>query len=396
MLLTLFAMVLFGALYEVGCTKYIANWFLTRRVIKGRPYVFLFVFYLACFALSSLISPIGSLLVLWPITLTLMEELEIEQCDAFWPYFFVGMFFVSTIGQPFFPFMGAQLVVVSAFQQMSGLMVPYGAYMVLNFIMCMIITVTYILVLKFLIRPDVSHLKKVDPDLIRKNNQLPPMNGQQKAFLILLPVYIILLLAPSFLPKTWPIVRTLFALGPCGVTVSVVVLFSIIRYKGRGLLDFKEVAYGQLSWGIFFMIAAAVYGANALSNDATGVKAFLLQALQPILGGRSEMVFVAILFTVALIITNFANNAAMAVVLMPVILAFSEQMHINPMPVAMGVGMMVFVAMLTPAASPHAGMMHGRKDIYTYGDIMRIGFPCCLMALAYYIFIGYPLAKLLF
>ena len=108
------------------------------------------------------------------------------------------------------------------------------------------------------------------------------------------------------------------------------------------------------------------------------------------------MVFVAIMFTVALIITNFANNAAMAVVLMPVILAFSEQMGIDPMPVAVGVTMMVFVAMLTPAASPHAGLMHGRKDIYETSDIMKLGFPICVVTLIYYIFIGYPLAKFLF
>ena len=34
-LLTLFAMVLFGAMDEVGDTKYIAKWFLTRKLFKG-------------------------------------------------------------------------------------------------------------------------------------------------------------------------------------------------------------------------------------------------------------------------------------------------------------------------------------------------------------------------
>lgn len=107
------------------------------------------------------------------------------------------------------------------------------------------------------------------------------------------------------------------------------------------------------------------------------------------------MVFVAIMFTTALIITNFANNAAMAVILMPVVLNFSDQMGINPMPVATGVILMVFVAMLTPAASPHAGLMHGMKKIYTTKDIMSVGFPICIATLLLYIFIGYPLCKML-
>ena len=212
----------------------------------------------------------------------------------------------------------------------------------------------------------------------------------------MLPLYILMLLLPSFIKADNFLINTLATMGTVGVTLFWCIVFCVIRYQGKAVLDFKEVAYKQFNWGIYFMIAAAVYGANTLSSETTGVKYFLLEALNPILGGKSEMVFVAIMFTVALIITNFANNAAMAVVLMPVILAFSEQMGIDPMPVAVGVTMMVFVAMLTPAASPHAGLMHGRKDIYETSDIMKLGFPICVVTLIYYIFIGYPLAKFLF
>ena len=180
-----------------------------------------------------------------------------------------------------------------------------------------------------------------------------------------------------------------------GVTIAWVILFLVVRVDGKPLLDFKEVAYKQFNWGIFFMIAAAVYGANSLSNPATGVSDWLVVTLRPLLGGQPEMVFVALMFTIALIITNFANNAAMAVVLMPVVINFSNELGISPVPVAMGVILMVFVAMLTPAASPHAGMMHGRKDLYSTKDILSIGFPMCAITLLMYIFIGYPLAKVL-
>lgn len=397
-LLTLFAMVLFGAMDEAGCTKYIARWLLTRKIINGRPYVFLAVVFLTCYVISGVagVGPITGLILMWPITLRLMDSMGVERCDKIWPYFFVGMFAVMTLAQPMLPFLGAQLVVTAAYGQMTGSMVPYAPYILLNFIMTMILLVVYLLVLKFIIRPDVSKLKGVSAEKLAAEQQLPPMVWPQKALMLMLPVYIIMLLLPSFIKVDNFFINLLAMLGPLGVTIVWCIVFSVIRYKGREVLEFKEVAYKQFNWGIFFMIAAAVYGANTLSNDATGVKDFLLHALNPILGGQPEMVFVAIMFTVALIITNFANNAAMAVVLMPVILAFCGQMGIDPLPVAMGVTMMVFVAMLTPAASPHAGLMHGRKDIYTTGDIMRIGFPVCIVTLIFYIFIGYPLAKVLF
>ena len=57
---------------------------------------------------------------------------------------------------------------------------------------------------------------------------------------------------------------------------------------------------------------------------------------------------------------------------------------------------MVFVALLTPAASPYAGMMHARKDLISFADILKIGFPLCIMAVVLYVVIGYPLAEFLF
>lgn len=319
--------------------------------------------------------------------------------EPFWKYFFVGMFAASTLSQPLFPFIGAQLIPYAAFQSMTAAMgnpmtIPMGPYMAVCMIMTALIMTIYIIVMKFIIRVDISKIKAIDPKMIEEQMPLPPMNLQQKLYLIMIPIYLIMILFPSFFPDNI-VGRALTFLGPLGVTVLWVCLFLIVRWNGKPLLDFKETAYRQFNWGIFFMIAAAVYGANTLSDAATGVPDFLVNTLTPVLGGRSETAFVAIMFTIALILTNFANNAAMAVVLMPVVLNFSNQIGINPMPVATGVILMVFVAMLTPAASPHAGLMHGMKNIYTTKEILTIGFPVCILALVMYIFIGYPLAKML-
>ena len=398
-LMVMFALVLFGAVHEVGDTMYIARWFLTKKVFKGRPFVFIAIFYVCCGVLSALLSPITSLIILWPIAISLTKTLGLTREDKIWSWFFVGMFLVSTLMQPFFPFMGAQLVPLSAFQGMTAQMgspmeVPMLQYMAVNLVMTTLIMTIYILAIKVL-RVDVSKLKAIDPAMIEVQMQLPAMNTVQKAYLIMIPFYIATLLLPSFLKGVSPVFAFLANLGPLGVTVLFTIIFLVIRVDGKPLLNFKEMAYRQMNWGIFFMIAAAVYGANTLSNDATGVVSFLIQVLNPILGGQSETGFVAIMFLVALLITNFANNAAMAVVLLPVVLAFSNQLGISPIPVALGVTLMVFVAMLTPAASPHAGMMHGRKDLYSTGEILKIGFPMCIITWALYSFVGYPLMKLL-
>ncbi len=397
-LLVILAMVLFGAVHEVGDTMYIAKWFLTKKIFKGRPFVFLAIFFLCCAVLSTLITPITSMIILWPIAMSVTKTLGIERTDKVWPWFFVGMFLVSTLMQPFFPFMGAQLVPLSAFQGMTAAMgnplaVPMVPYMVVNAVMTFLIMAVYMLAM-IVLRVDVSKLKAIDPEMIESQMNLPPMSKQQKAYLFMILGYLVMLLIPNFI-KGNPVSDLLAAMGSLGVTVFWILLFLVVKVDGKPLMNFKEIAYRQMNWGIFFMIAAAVYAANTLSSEVTGVTAFLIQLLNPILGGQSEMGFIAIMFTVALVITNFANNAAMAVVLMPVVLGFSAQLGLNPVPVAMGVTLMVFVAVLTPAASPHAGMMFGRKDIYSTGEILKIGLPMCIVTLIGYICVGYPLMKLL-
>ena len=139
-----------------------------------------------------------------------------------------------------------------------------------------------------------------------------------------------------------------------------------------------------------------MYGATALTNEVTGVKPFLVSLLQPILGGKPDFIFVLFILAFALITTNFANNAGMGVALMPIIIAFADQYPGVPAPaLAMTTTFMVFIAIMTPAASPWCGMLYSRNDV-TNNEIWKIGLPMCVIALLVYTFVGFPVAKVFF
>ena len=109
-----------------------------------------------------------------------------------------------------------------------------------------------------------------------------------------------------------------------------------------------------------------------------------------------DFIFVMLILGFALITTNFANNAGMGVALMPIIIAFADQYPGVPAPaLAMTTTLMVFVAIMTPAASPWCGMIYSRNDV-TSKEIMSIGFPICVISLIAYTFIGFPIAKIFF
>lgn len=391
-----FAMILFGGIEYVGCTQYFIRFFVTRKVINGRPFALYFMILLSSYMLAGLTNPVASLLILWPISTELLMEFGYKKGDKAFYSLIIGVLVSAALGQPMFPFKGAAMIVVGAYENLSQTTVPVLQYIAYNLIMSILILSTYIGFLKFVLKPDMSALKNVTTEQFEKN-KLPPMNFKQKSFMITMAVYIIVMILPCVLPKTFGIVKIINRIGVIGVNMICIIVLMILKDEGEAVLDFRAIARKSFNWNTYLLVAAAVFGANAISAEITGIKPFLIQSLQPLLGNKPELVFIFLILAFALITTNFANNAGMAVVLLPVIIAFAEQYPGVPtMALSMSVTMMVFVAFLTPAASPWAGMMFGRKDIINAKEILIIGFPVCISALLFYVIIGFPLAKFLF
>lgn len=396
-LVCLLGLVLFGALQYVGCTEYIAQFFLTRKFTEGRPYLFMFVFCLCPYLLSAMTTPPPILLLMFPITVSILERCGYKVGDKLFYSFICGVYLATTLGQPMLPFKGAEYVVVSAFQNSTGLEVNYGSYILYNIIMSIILLLVYFTFIRFVIRPDVSGLRELKVKDIQMK-KLPPMNLQQKTYFIMIVIFVVALLLPQFLPASAPGIGLLKRLGTLGVTVTAVAVLMIVRFEGKPMLDFPTLAkQGFFSWDVIFLVAGALYVCTALSNSELGIKAFLVQALNPVLGGRPMLMFIFLVLAFAITTTNFANNAGMAVVILPVIISFSELYpEINLTALSMTVCMIVFVALLTPAASPPCAILHAHRHLVSLKEIYKLFIPMFFIALLLYMFIGYPIATLLF
>ncbi len=395
-LVCMFGLILFAGVEYVGCTKYMARFFMSLKILEGRPYVFLFIFFLCSYVIAGLTNPLAAMLILWPIALEILENFGYKKGDKIFYTIICGVYLASTLGQPMLPFKGAQYMIVSTFEKISGLTVNFASFILFNWIMSIILLVCFLAIIRFLIRPDVEAFKKIKVADLTKE-QLPKMNPQQIAFFLMIIIYIAAMLLPNLLPKSIPFIALLSQIGLLGINVLCIVVLMIIPYKGKPMMDFRGIAKKSFSWDVFFLVAAAVYVCNAMTAESTGIKPFLVQLLQPLLGGKPELVFVFFLLAFAIITTNFANNAGMAVVLMPVVMAFADQYpSVELTVICMSICMMVFVALLTPAASPYCGILHARKDLVEYKEIMQLFLPMVVIALLVYTLVGYQIAKILF
>ena len=82
----------------------------------------------------------------------------------------------------------------------------------------------------------------------------------------------------------------------------------------------------------------------------------MLEMLQPLFGSGSGTIFVLCMGIVAVIMTQFINNTALAVALMPVVHTYCST---NGVSSELPVILITIASFLTPAASSTAAMLHG-------------------------------------
>lgn len=394
--LMLFAMILFGAIQHAGVTKYISRWFLTRKVINGRPVIFSLVFLYTTYVLAALSASIlPPLLLMWSILYDVLKDVGYKKGDKYTTIMVIGTMFGAISGQAAKPFTGSALMIVGAFEKVTKIQIDYLSYMLFGFIMSTLGIILYSLLIKFVFKPDMSKIANISTERFEKD-RLPAMTLQQKILFGCLFGYLILILLPSILPKTIGFVAVLNKIGPWGVVMAFIVGLCLFKVDNKPIIDFKEIIGRYVTWDVYFLVAMAMVVSGALTQKGTGIKELITQGLNPILGGQSPFVFALILLVFSMLITNVANNGVMGVILCPIIYTFAQQNGTNPIAITTAVIFALHIAILTPAASPYAAILIGNKEWVDQKDVVKYGSVILITMLALFLLVGMPLANLIF
>ncbi|MGL4798911.1 MAG: anion permease, partial [Cellulosilyticaceae bacterium] len=180
------------------------------------------------------------------------------------------------------------------------------------------------------------------------------------------------------------------------IPVFIIAICCFVRLEKKPLVDFRGIVSKYMLWPVILIVASALTIGNALTAESTGITELLKQMVTPLFEGQSPIMFMILIITLACILTNVCNNMVVGMLLVPIIHVFSQEMGINPIPVAILSLFLVCVAIVTPAASTTSAILHGNtkwistKEAYKYGIIMTI------VTLLITLMIGLPLANIIF
>ncbi|MEG6616727.1 SLC13 family permease [Peptococcaceae bacterium 1198_IL3148] len=394
--LVLFAMILFGAIQHAGVTQYISRWFLTRKVINGRPVMFSFIFLFCTYVLAALSANIlPALLLMWSILYSILNDVGYKKGDKYTTIMVIGTMFAAISGQAAKPFTGSALMIVGAFEKVTGVAIDYLSYMSFGFIVSTLGIIVYSLLIKFVFRPDMSKIADISTERFEQD-RLPAMDIRQKILFGCLFGYLIMILIPSILPKTIGFVALIDQIGPWGVVLAFIVGLCMVKVDGQPIINFKEIIGKYVTWDVYFLVAMAMVISGALTAEGTGISEWATEALSPLLGGRSQIAFAVILLIFGMFVTNFANNGVMGVLLMPIMYSFALQNGTNPAGMATLLTFAMHMAILTPAASPYAAILIGNKDWVDQSDVLKYGGIILVATFAIFLLVGLPLSRVMF
>lgn len=397
-ILVLFSMILFGGLVESGIAKYIARWFLTRKISNGRPYVFCYIFTFGIFVVSALTNVFSTLMLAWPLSYAILEELKYTKDESFSKFFVFSAFIGSILGQITIPFRGSKIGLIQAFETAYGGSLNYLMFIVLDVIMVLVLILGLQLLCKFVYRCDVTKMKSFTVDYFDKD-PLPAMNATQKFYLAVCFLYILNILLPTVLNPQIGWVAFLNKLGTAGITIVWVIVCCILRLDGKPTLEIKKIAAKNVNWGVLMLVIVAILMSSALTNESTGIKPLIMSIVNPILSGKGVWGAGCILMIFGFLITNVANNFVCASIIMPIWGAYAAEVGISAAAapgIAAATLLCLYLAFLTPAASPYAGMLFGNRDWFTPKEILKMGLPFAVWIIITFCTVGYGAAVLLF
>lgn len=133
-----FIFVFCATINHYGLSRFISLWFITRKFVAGRPWVFTFTFLASMFILGGLTSASPAAIIGWSILYGICDVCGYKKGDGYPTMMVFGIVFASQVGMSLIPFKQAALTVFSAYETMSGVGIDYAKYMLIAACSCVL------------------------------------------------------------------------------------------------------------------------------------------------------------------------------------------------------------------------------------------------------------------
>lgn len=359
-------MMVASVLEESGAFEWIVKWMISRRFVHGHPTLFMIMFTLAMIIISIFTAPQVVSVLFLTVLANVCKTIGYDKNSSFYRShgLLVGWIAQTCDGILIWgrPYVLALVGVIAGLGFTSFTAMDYlkiaGIYLIF-------MAIVSLLIVKFVIRPDVSNFINYDDAAIREDLKAHPISRKGKIGLVGM-VFILICYALAYMTFLGG-VATYFSDITIAASVTLVcALLCVITVDNEPVMNLSK-ALSKVPWTMVVFLGAIMFYAGNLNGADYGITVCLTNILGPVVRQIPVTVTICLGLAVASIVTNFCSNTVAAVAVcsgfIPALLSIEG---IDPTTVlAFGccVGAICGTAFCTPAAAPTMSIIYSDMGI---------------------------------
>ena len=364
------AMMLFsGIIIHTGLARAIAGKIVSSRLAAGRPWVLTALIMIAAMVPAMVIPGIAAVMIVWELGIGIFSYVGYKKGEKWPAAIMVAITAAATFGMQC---SHIGLGVISDFGVLHAIdpsmNLPSLAFTGSSILMMIVFLVLSMLLIRFVIRPDVTLLKSY-----QATHEKVPFTTDQKRALVILIAFVVLVTLPDLLPASG-VKNFLSQFGLIGWAFLFVMIALLIRNKdGSPFITLQQITDAGVFWGMLIMIASIQVICGGLGSEELGISAWLMEILSPLVSGLSPFMFLVVFLAAALIVTNLLDNAVTLFVFASIMYALTQDMGMNTLAVMSMLSHTAAFGMFLPASAPPVTMLYGRtgEGWVSRGQIFR-------------------------
>ena len=356
-------MLLNQSLKENGVIDKIASWFITRKFVYGRPYVFLAMFFASNLVVGMFMENLSLAIIYIGIGSALCEKIGVKKGDSLYTCIMLGIFWGNCVLSIASPIAKAlPNILIGVVDRQLGIPITYAQWFAVG-VPFAIIMFAVLMVCVRIFKPDVTALKNFDLDNFRRND--PPLDLRGKIAAIVMALVVLAILLPETFLAAGVFKAFAGYLADIGVVVPAILataLLCLIRVRGKAVMNMPEAAKSVPLHVLIFTGTVCVMSIP-ISAEATGITAWLGNGLQPLIAGMSPLAVIVVLIVGVLIMTNFVSTVVTMILFFNIGVALLAAGEMNMAAFAIVIALTSSMGVCTPSASLTAPMFFGPEHI---------------------------------
>lgn len=389
-----FVFIFAGIMQTTGLTNFLANWCVSRKICRGRPWFILSVLFAVSIVMSGFMNPYATIVLVWYIFYGICDAVGLKKGDPIVSYTVVGVVVMCTMGAMMLPFLPISVIWRSMLQDtiLNAYTVPMGTLIIVQLLLSWTLVFGWILFGRFVLRIDTSAIKNLSPEYFAAVENAK-MTKIQKTSMASLIGFVAILVAPIVLPEGSALRAAFLNIDILGASVIMIIFFCFMKDENqKPLYNFGRMVTEGINWDIIVLFAATFPISAAMESEDTGIIKTVVGALMPIFKDMSPTLYLIIVALVFLVVTQVTHNMILGIVFTPVLATIGIDMGINPYLFQIFFAWALQLAFMTPGASANSALIFANsnwidtKSAYKYTAFITIFGAALLLALLPVIF----------